>query len=59
MWIAGLNAERFPPRREPDPLLPFALQRKHRLPGTRSAKPTPSTTGAGSRRCSGSPPRFA
>lgn len=32
--VVGLNEGRFPPPREPDPFLPLALQRKHRMPGT-------------------------
>lgn len=33
-WIVGLNEGRFPPAREPNPFLPFELQKKKGMPGT-------------------------
>ncbi len=33
-WIVGLNEGRFPPAREPDPFMPFELQKKKGMPGT-------------------------
>ena len=32
LWVAGLDEESWPPAPRPDPFLPLALQRRHRLP---------------------------
>lgn len=32
LWVAGLSAQRWPPSPQPNPLLPLAWQREHRVP---------------------------
>jgi ATP-dependent helicase/nuclease subunit B len=32
LWLAGMSADRWPPAPRPNPYLPWALQREHRLP---------------------------
>ncbi len=34
MWVAGMSDEQWPPAPDPNPLLPYALQRRTGMPGT-------------------------
>jgi probable DNA repair protein len=38
LWIAGMHEGLWPPRVEPNPLLPLALQRGHGMPGSEPAR---------------------